>query len=448
MANKKNSTKKNNTKKVVNNNKVVNKNNSKNSIKESKSTKKESVITRVKKSLKNKKDKKIYVKKFKIDILDVFIIIVFTALLSSVVTGLIFNYQYKKNRTINETLLYSESFTKFAKVYSEVKNNYYEEVDEEGMIEAALNGMLKYLGDEYSIYLGDSDSEELISSLEGTYDGIGIVCSYDLIIKVYENSPADKAGIKAGDYIIEINDKALDNKMIVSDLINKEGNNKIVVKRNNKLITFNVSVDKVVLSSIYSDVIEKDKNKIGYIKVSSFSSNTFSQFEDALIKLESEEGITSLIIDLRGNTGGYLSTASKMINLFLDKDDIIYSLESKTGTEVFKDDTKENRNYKIVVLVNGTTASASEVFAAALKDSYGATLVGEKTYGKGKVQTLLSYGDSIVKYTSSKWLRPNGECIDEIGIIPDKEVHNTIKGNTIYDNQFEEAINILVKGNK
>jgi carboxyl-terminal processing protease len=420
-------------KKTVDKNKVINSN--KSSVK-----KKDGLLSKIK----NKKNQKVYVKKFKIDVLDVFIIVIFTALVSSFLTALIFNYQYKKHRSLNESLLYSESFSKFAKIYDEVKNNYYEKVDEEEMLSAALDGMLKYLGDKYSIYIGDSDSEELISSLEGSYEGIGIVCSYDIVIAVYENSPAAKAGIEVGDSIIEVNGVVLDNNVDVGSLIKKDSSNKIVVKRNNKMMTFNVKVDTVVMTSVVSDVLEKENNKIGYIKVSSFASNTYDQFNEELINLEDRD-IDYLIVDLRNNTGGYLNVATKMVNLFLSKNSVIYSLENKDGIKEYKDDTKEDRDYKVVVLINGNTASAAEIFAGALKDSYGATLVGEKSYGKGKVQTLISYGDSIVKYTSSKWLRPNGECVDEVGITPDIEVKNTFKDNTIYDNQLEEAINVLVK---
>ena len=436
MANTKNNNRKKNTvdsKKTVDKNKVINNNKSSNK-------KKDGLLTKIK----NKKNQKVYVKKFKIDVLDVFIIVIFTALVSSFLTALIFNYQYKKHRSLNESLLYSESFSKFAKIYDEVKNNYYEEVDEEEMLSAALDGMLKYLGDKYSIYIGDSDSEELISSLEGSYEGIGIVCSYDIVIAVYENSPAAKAGIEVGDSIIEINGVVLDNKVDVGSLIKKDSSNKIVVKRNNKMMTFNVKVDTVVMTSVVSDIFEKDNKKVGYIKVSSFASNTYDQFNDQLVDLEDKD-IDYLIVDLRNNTGGYLNVTTKMVNLFLSKGSVIYSLENKDGVKEYEDDTKENREYKIVVLINGNTASAAEIFAGALKDSYGATLVGEKSYGKGKVQTLVSYGDSIVKYTSSKWLRPNGECVDEVGITPDVEVKNTYKDNTIFDNQLEEAINVLVK---
>ena len=149
----------------------------------------------------------------------------------------------------------------------------------------------------------------------------------------------------------------------------------------------------------------------------------------------------SLIIDLRDNSGGYLSAAKDVASIFLKKDDIIYSLEEKEETTIVKDETNEAKNYKIVVLFNGASASSSEVLIAALKDSYGATTVGVTSYGKGKVQQTHSLEDgSMVKYTSAKWLTPKGECIDEIGITP--EYYVTFNPDTNIDEQLEKALEL------
>jgi len=394
-------------------------------------------------NIKKKKNKKVFIKKYKIDILDVLLIIVFTVIASSFVTGYIFNYQYKRNRTLNETLLYSESFSKLAQVFDEVKKNYYEKIDEEELSRAALDGMLGYLGDKYSIYLTDNDSEELSTSLDGEYKGIGVVCSLETVIFVYDGSPASNAGIQVGDKIVSINGESItkDNAQTIGELIKKDKNNSIEVSRDGSNMTFDIKVDTVVVPSVSGDVLSKDNNNVGYVKISSFSSNTYSQFVDELKKIEDKE-VNSLIIDLRNNTGGYLSAAYDIANVFLKSGDVVYSLESQDEIKVYKDTTKDSKNVNVIILINGGTASASEVLASALKDSYGAIIVGEQSYGKGKVQTLLTYGNSLVKYTSAKWLRPNGECVDEIGIKPDYEVSNTVKGNTIYDNQLELALKI------
>ena len=156
--------------------------------------------------------------------------------------------------------------------------------------------------------------------------------------------------------------------------------------------------------------------------VSKFNQTVYDQFVDALEKLE-KDNIDGLVIDLRDNTGGYLAAATKMAKLFLENGKVIYSLNEKNGSTVSKDDTDEARTYPVYVLVNGNTASASEILAAALRDSYGAKLVGSTTYGKGKVQKTSTLSDgTMYKYTSAKWLTPNGLCIDEVGLKPDIEI--------------------------
>jgi carboxyl-terminal processing protease len=178
--------------------------------------------------------------------------------------------------------------------------------------------------------------------------------------------------------------------------------------------------------------------------LSSFSSHSYNDLKKELEELENDN-IDSLIIDLRDNTGGYLTAATDISNLFLEKGKVIYSLENKNKVKTYKDETKESRKYDIVVLINYNTASAAEILAAALKDSYGAVLVGKTSFGKGKVQTMKYYEETMIKYTSAKWLRPNGECIDEIGLIPDYEVDIQYGNNIIYDLQLDKAIELLSK---
>lgn len=178
--------------------------------------------------------------------------------------------------------------------------------------------------------------------------------------------------------------------------------------------------------------------------MNAFSLKSFEDFQESLMDLETK-GMDSLIIDLRNNTGGYLNAATNIANLFLEKGEIIYSLENKNKITAFKDETNDKREYKIAILVNSSTASAAEILTAALHDSYGAIVVGKTTYGKGKVQTMKYYEDSIVKYTSAKWLRPNGECIDEVGIIPDYDINIKVSNGETFDTQLDKAIELLSK---
>lgn len=388
--------------------------------------------------------------KFNLDILDLLILVVATAIISCVLTGLILNYQFKKNTNFVDSGITSDkNVQEFLNTYSEIIQNYYEEIDSEAMMKAAMEGMLNFLEDTYSIYMDKDESNDLSEMLDGSYEGIGIVVRGNIIEDIYKKSPAEKAGLAVGDEIISINDSdiSMENYQDIGGLIKPDKENVIVVMRKSKEMSFKVKAGIVNIPATTSDVIKSsDKKKnIGYISLNAFSTLAFEDFKDSLYELENKENISSLIIDLRSNSGGYLNVATNISNLFLEKGEIIYSLENKNKITTYKDESNEKRDYKIVVLVNANTASAAEILTSALHDSYGAVVVGTTTYGKGKVQTMKYYDDSIVKYTSAKWLRPNGECIDEKGIIPDYKVNIKIEGTTIYDLQLDKAIEILSK---
>lgn len=386
--------------------------------------------------------------RFSFDVLDLLIIIVITVTISSVFTGLILNFQYKKNIAyLNSNKVVSEHITNFIDIYTEVVDNFYEEVDQKGMTDAALDGMLDYLEDNYSIHLSKEQTDELSQSLDGTYQGIGILAYGNVVGKVYEDSPAAEAGLKVNDEIVEINGKevTMENFEKITEFLKKDKDNKVVVKRDEKNITFSVKIGEVYLPSTTESLIERKNKKIGYISLSTFSLNSGADFQESLLELNKKEKIDSLIIDLRGNTGGYLNSASNIANIFLEKGKVVYHLDNKDGKVTYKDNTKQKMDLDVVVLINQSSASASEVLAGALKDSYGATIVGMPSFGKGSVQTTKKYGDTMVKYTSAKWLRPNGECVDGVGIKPDYEIELEVKNNTVYDKQLDKAIDILSK---
>ena len=375
----------------------------------------------------------------------VIIIIIITAVVTSTTTGVIL---YNNNRLIigGSNLKEDKALQEFLKVYHGIDEDYYSEIDKNGMIDAAISGMLDYLGEDYSTYLNQKESENLANSLSGKYQGIGISISEgNKIVKVHDGTPAKKAGLQVGDIITWINDKSTDGlqSVEVANLINKTGDNKISVNREGNEITYHIK-GETINTPLTSQIIEEENNKIGYIYISAFTSTVGEEFKKALGELESE-GISSLIIDMRYNYGGYLKGATDIANFLLEKDKIIYTLEGKDSREVYRDQTDEHRAYPIVVLVNDSSASASEVLASALKDSYGATIVGQITYGKGRVQQARTLEDgSMVKYTTAKWLRPNGECIDEVGIIPDyiEEIKKNEDG-TYTDQQYQKAIELL-----
>lgn len=412
-----------------------------------KSSKSAAVKKYQRKKAKKNKQKRYVNGKFSLDIFDLLIIVVVVAIVSCVFTGFILNYQYSKNYSYVDSDVVSDVKVKeFLETYSEIVNNFYEEVDKDAMIEAALEGMIDFLEDNYSIYLDKKETDSLSESLDGAYEGIGIVAMGNIVYQVYKDSPAEKVGIKANDEIIDINgtEITMENYEKIAELLHKDKENVVKVKRDEEELTFNINVSEVEIPSVSSDIIvSEDKSKdIGYILLNSFSAHSFEDFQEALMELEDKQ-IDSLIVDLRGNTGGYLNAATEIASLFLKKGDVIYSLENKNKITTYKDETKDSRKYSIVVLVNGNTASASEILAAALKDSYGATIVGKTSFGKGKVQTMKYYEDTMIKYTSAKWLRPNGDCVDGVGIVPDYDIDLQYGDNVVYDLQLDKAIELL-----
>ena len=224
---------------------------------------------------------------------------------------------------------------------------------------------------------------------------------------------------------------------------------KLTVNRDNQELEFNLELKEINTPAVSDDIIDSNSHKIGYMKISTFSKTLTEQVASSLAKMESQN-IDSLIIDLRNNGGGYLNIATDVASLFLEKGKVIYSLESKNGTSTKKDETDEKRTYPIMVLINGATASADEILTGALVDSYGAETLGTTSYGKGKVQQAMNLKDgSLVKYTTYKWLRPNGECIDEAGIDPKYGVELEIikdeegKVKEVHDTQYTKAIEIM-----
>lgn len=390
------------------------------------------------------------------NLLSVIIIICVTSIISGITTGVIVTNTYKSSTGLSyNDLLNDASLNEFLEVYSSVLDNYYGDVDKEEMIEAALNAMLEYLGDAYTTYLDDEQSQILEESLSGVYRGIGISFGIDLetglptIAKVTQDSPAETAGLLAGDVLISIDNTSLDGKTSeeIKNMIRNNTNDSvsIVVSREGVEYTYEVELTTLIDSNITYELLE---NNVGYLKMTLFTKTLATQVSNALTEMESQ-GMNKLIIDLRNNTGGYLESAESTANLFLEKGKLIYSLENNETKASYYDETEEYRDYPIVILLNESSASAAEILAAALKDSYSNTVlfVGVTSYGKGLVQQKYELSDgSIAKYTTAKWLRPNGECIDGVGLAPDYEVVKTEtydeEGNYI-DNQLEEAIKII-----
>ena len=382
----------------------------------------------------------------------VLLTVVITSIISAITSGVIvYNNNRLSSKVTYGDLAKDENLNEFLEVYAKITSDYYQDVDKDKLLESAISAMMNYLGDDYTTYLDNETTEDLLTELAGEYKGIGVAInnSDKTISEVFDDSPASKAGIKVGDIIIGYNNEDLSN-LNADEIVNKIKKDKntftLKLKRGEEEVTVTLKNEKIISPSIEYNMMD---DKTGYIYISTFSGTLDIQMSKALNKLK-EQGMTNLIIDVRDNTGGYLDAATKVANLFLEKGKTIFTLNYKDENIVYKDETREHQDCKIVILINENTASASEILAAALKDNYGAILVGETSFGKGKVQetkTLDTGG--MVKYTSAYWLTPNGKCIDGVGLKPDYAVQNEEVENNetneivVIDNQLQKAKDIL-----
>lgn len=392
------------------------------------------------KKIKNKKDK---IATF--NLIEVIVIIIMTSLVVSVSTGIIV---YKNYYKIDKTSSNKDYLKELEYAYNNILNSYVEKVDEKELTNAAIKGMYNYLGDPYTSYLDKDSTDNLMDRLKGEYKGIGVEITTNesgtVVMTVFENSPAEEAGIMVGDIITKVKGVDVNGKTTseVSNMIKStNGNVEIEVNRGGITKTLTLKVSTVSIKS----VIKNKYDKTGYLRIETFSNTTYKQFKESLETLE-KDGIENLIVDVRNNGGGFLNSAVEIAELFIEKGKPIYGLQTKDKKEMYKDTTKEKRDYKVIVLINGGSASASEVLAAALKESYGATLLGTKSYGKGTVQdTSELESGGMIKYTTAYWLTPKGVTINEKGLTPDIEVTGSFKDDMTLENDVElqTAINNL-----
>lgn len=352
----------------------------------------------------------------------------------------------------------SNDLSKFVDTYYAIKDNYYGELDNEKLVDSAIKGMISAVGDEYTSYSDTDDADNFKQTVSGIYEGIGCTVGVNLdnkivVVDMFKDSPAEKAGLKVGDIIIKIDGEDFIGKSStdMSNYVKSSKNSKVVLTiiRDEETMELDVERKKIEIPYVSGEVITKDDIKIGYIDISLFSSTIYDQFKRELEELE-KENISGLVIDVRGNSGGYLSGVTDILNLFLKKGDVIYQLESGNKKQIKKDTTKEKRDYPVAVLVNGGSASASEILASAIKESYNGYVVGTKTYGKGTVQQTTTLPDgSMVKYTVQKWLTPNGNWINEVGVEPTDIVELDISyaenPSMENDNQLQKALELVAK---
>lgn len=390
----------------------------------------------------------------KFGLLEVVILIILTCVFS-VITGLFLGNKFLKPEFNYEQV--PAEIDEIVQNYNYIIENFYDDIDKKSLTDGAIKGMIESLGDKYTSFIESSQSENFNIQLAGAYEGIGaeVVLDEDneiIIINIFEGSPADKAGLKVFDKIIEIDNEKLENKNptdFVEILKPKKGSIKLTIKREEEIIKVNLKKEVIEIKSVHSKIYNKEKNKIGYLKVDLFAENTYSQFKRELIGLEDNK-INSLIIDLRYNNGGHLQVVEKMISLFLDTSHIIYQTKTKNKTEKFYSSGIETKKYPIVVLANNESASASELMLGALVEEYGAKFVGISTYGKGTVQVINDISSkSQYKITIKRWLTPKGEEIEGVGIKPHYEIEQTeqyyISPIDHNDSQLQTALGIILE---
>lgn len=374
----------------------------------------------------------------------------------SVVFGCILGSVITLNRGGNKVS--NSELEEFTTTYNSIITNYYKDVDKNKLVNAAIEGMVNYLDDPYSVYMNEKETENFNETIDGEYKGIGATITSIggkvQVVSIFENSPASKAGLRPNDIIVGVNGKSIKDKDLddIVKMIKSKKESKLKINRDGTTKNIIVQLGDVEIPSISSDIINKNNKRVGVINISVFAANTYEQFNKELKKLEKNK-IDSLIIDVRNNAGGHLGQVSKILSLFMDKKKVIYQIESKGKKTKYYSIGKENKKYMIGILVNGSSASASEILAAAMKESYGATIIGTKTYGKGTVQKeyILNSGASI-KYTVEGWLTPKGNSINGKGITPNvivelnDDYYNNPSNDT--DNQLQEALNILTKTTK
>ncbi|WP_230199522.1 lmo1851 family serine protease [Bacillus testis] len=320
-------------------------------------------------------------------------------------------------------------FNKLYATYDTIKNEYYTDVKDQTLVNGAINGMMEALDDPYSDYMNEKEASSFNEQISASFEGIGAEIQEQngqiSIVSPIKGSPAEKAGLKAHDIIVSVDGKALQgvsSSEAVSKIRGKKGSKvTLMIKRGNS-DPFKVTLtrDTIPIETVYSEMLKDD---IAHIQVTSFSENTSTELAKGMKEMK-EKGMKGLVLDLRGNPGGIMQEAVKIASMFVPNNKVVLQVEDRAGNkQAFKSDNKGENNFPVVVLVDSGSASASEIVAAAMSESAGIKLVGEKTFGKGTVQTAKEFKDkSNIKFTTAKWLTPDGNWIHKKGIQPDVKV--------------------------
>lgn len=350
-----------------------------------------------------------------------------------------------------------KSLEKMLTLKEYIKNYYVEGAEDSKLIEGAIKGMVESLGDPYSVYMNKEEFKNFNESTKGSYGGIGVIVTrsedgYITVVAPIEDTPGERAGLKTNDKIIKVDDKdiiGIDLNTAVSLMKGKKGTKvTLTVMRENvkEPQVFNIIREDIVIKSVKSNMMD---NNIGYIRISTFDEDTGSEFRKALKDLKAK-GMKGLVLDLRQNPGGFINQCVEVADELLGEGLVVYTEDKAKNREDYKS-KKGELDVPFVILIDGGSASASEILSGAVKDRKAGLLIGTKTFGKGLVQSIEQLKDgSGIKLTTQKYYTPNGISIDKVGIQPDIEVkplepRDNENPENVKDVQLERAVQELLK---
>ena len=361
---------------------------------------------------------------------------------------------FKGSYAANNTELYKK-IDLFSEVLNKINNEYVEEIDQGEVMDAAIDGVLQSL-DPYSSYMSPEMLLNMQTETSGEFGGLGIEVSMEAgvvkVISPIDDTPASKAGVKAGDYIVKINDIQVQGKSLTEAVELMRGpvgsDIKITVRRKGvkKALIFEITREIIKIQTVKSKILN---NEVGYIRLNAFNENSSDQIKNKLKEINKNKSVKSYILDLRNNPGGLLSQAIKISDFFLNEGEIV-STKSRNKSENRKFFAKKGDiidGKTLIVLINYGSASASEIVAGALKDHKRAIVLGEQSYGKGSVQSIIPLKNKgAIRLTVAKYYLPSGKSISEVGVSPDIEIDEALEDFKIKsetDNQLNYALKLL-----
>ena len=362
----------------------------------------------------------------------------------------IFNVSYSQNMDP----LYKK-IDLFSEVLEKIQNEYVDEIDQSETMDAAINGVLQSL-DPYSAYMSPEVFEETQTETSGKFGGLGIEVSMESgvvkVISPIDDTPAARAGIKAGDYIVRINGEQVQGKSLMEavNLMRGPVNSSIEItirrKGLKKAKIFKITREIIEIKSVVSKLIDSE---VGYLRLRAFNENSSEQLKKGISKLKKNKNLKGFILDLRNNPGGLLSQAIKISDFFLDDGEIVSTRgrKAKENRKFFAKKGDKIEGKPLIIMINGGSASAAEIVAGALQDQKRAVLLGESTYGKGSVQSIIPLKNKgAIRLTISKYYLPSGKSISEVGVTPDIKIEETGEEfviNSSTDNQLNYAIELF-----